>query len=119
MLFVKRLLTALLLLAAIFTVIYVAALGLGRHHARVEAAASVSANLRAFHHDRAVARQAGEEFERQYRPVIGPLALGVAAAVSIWLTFGGHLSWCRERTAAPLPGNVRYGRGTDPFRDIR
>ncbi len=115
MLFVKRLLTALLLFAMIFTVLYVGAMGVGKYRAEEDAVANLPANLRAFRQDEGVRRRAGKTFKHEHEQTFGLAALGLAAVGAMWLSFGGVMSWCRESRYAALPANLRYRGGRDSY----
>ena len=112
MLFLRRLLTALVLLAIFFVVFHTLAMmvGGGIAGARATAAQNVqSTDVRGgFNQGFATGMKAGLEFRRQYGQTVALASLALAAVCALWLTFGGVVSWCREPTPPPLPRS-RYG----------
>lgn len=113
MLFLKRLLTALVLLGLIFIALRTIGISVG---AAVEGAkagyalqqqrgagAPISVQEGAM-----MGAKAGMKFQADYGQRIGLGALGVATVLALWMAFGGVLPWCKEEKPPPLPANNPY-----------
>ena len=113
MIFVRRLLTALVLFALFFVVFRTLALGIGGGVAGAKATSALQAQggrgPQNFNEGFAVGVKAGAEFRQRYGQTIGLVSLAVAAVGALWLSFGGVLPWCRAVSPPPLPGGQRFG----------
>ena len=107
MLFLKRLITALILLAVFFLVFDTVAMGVGGGIAGARATSAQGVHSTTaqggFNQGFAIGMKAGAEFRQQYGQSVGLASLALAAILALWLTFGGVLSWCREPAQPPLP----------------
>ena len=112
MLFVKRLLTALIFFGILFVVVRTAALVLGGGIAGAKATSAQQAQNGGaplgFNDSFSIGAKAGVAFREQYGQTIGIASLAVATVGALWLSFGGVLPWCREVVPPPLPGK-RFG----------
>lgn len=111
LLFVKRLLTALVLLAVLFVGLRTVALGIGGGVAAANATAALQAQgggPKDFNAGFAVGAKAGAEFSAQNGQTIGLAALAVATLTALWLSYGGVLPWCRDEAPPSLP-RKRFG----------
>ena len=115
MLFLKRLLTALVLLGLLFFVVRTAALTVGGGIAGAKATSAQPTHATDFksglNEGMVIGARAGIAFRQEYGQIIGLSSLGLASVIALWLSFGGVLSWCREQTPPPLPlGRYRPGQ---------
>ena len=105
MLFIKRLLTAVVLFGMLFMITYVGTMAVGGGMAGAKATNGLDTNNTRFNQGYQVGVQAGLKFRQEYGQTIGLIALAVSSLGALWLSFGGVLSWCQEPPAPPLPSS--------------
>lgn len=108
MLFIKRLLTALVLFGMLFLITFVGAMAVGGGIAGAKASQGLDTNNHGFRQGYELGVQAGLKFRHDYKQTIGLIALGVSSVGALWLTFGGKLSWCQEPPPPPVSPLSRY-----------
>ena len=115
MLFLKRLLTALVLLGVLFVTLRTASLMVGGAVMGAKASTELQRQRGPggkvdFQESVQIGAEAGIKFRQDYGQPIGLGALGVATVGALSLAFGGLLPWCREQRPPPLPGTERSPR---------
>ena len=120
MLFLKRLLTAVVLLGLLFVVLDKVALAVGGGIMGAQAGAAAQQQQQrepgvptasaqeSFNKGMQVGLEAGIKFRHEYGKNMGLAALGVATVAALWLSFGGVLPWCREVKPPPLRDSPYY-----------
>ena len=101
MLFVKRLITSVILFLVLWVMFFIGTLAV--MGGVVGARAAKAANATDFQSGYDAGQVAGQEVGRKYGRVILLGSTGAAAVASVGLSFSGLLPWCRRKPGAPPP----------------